>query len=72
MNGKSSTTLIKKIAPKLNKGQFVFISIKNPIEISTTGVICQFQEKEGVTMIMKRELADEKGFSYKGEFMILR
>ncbi len=64
MNEKKINMLIKNLAPKLNQGQFVFITTENPVDISASEIICQFKEKEGITIIMERELADKKGFSY--------
>lgn len=64
MKGTNSNMLIKNLAPKLNEGQFVFISTKNPVDISISEILCQFKEKEGISIIMERGLADEKGLSY--------
>ena len=64
MNEKKSNSLIKNIAPKMNQGQYVFITTDNPDAIQSSDIILQFREKEGITFVLERKLADQKGFTY--------
>lgn len=64
MSSKNNTGLIKKIAPKLIKGQYVFVSTNDPFDIPSEEIVCQFREKEGITLILEKSLADQKGYSY--------
>ena len=51
--------LIKGLSPKLNDGEYVFTSIKNTELLNTSEVICTFKEKEGLTLILERNRADQ-------------
>ena len=64
MNEKKSNSLIKNIAPKMNQGQYVFITTNNPDAIQSSDIILQFREKEGTTFVLERKLADQKGLTY--------
>ena len=56
--------LIKGLSPKLNDGEYVFTSIKNTELLNTSEVICTFKEKEGLTLILERNRADQLGLRY--------
>ena len=56
--------LIKGLSPKLNDGEYVFTSIKNIDLLNTSEVICTFKEKEGFTLILERNRADQLGLKY--------
>jgi uncharacterized protein len=64
MNEKKNNSLIKKIAPKMNQGQFVFITTNDPDLIQSSDIILQFREREGTTFVLERKLADQKGLTY--------
>ncbi len=57
--------LIKRLTPKLNDGEYVFSSIKDNSKIKRDEIICEFKEKEGITIVMKKEKADELNLSYE-------
>ena len=56
--------LIKEMSPTLNEGEYVFVSVQDATKISRTDTICEFKEKEGVTIVLNREKADELHLNY--------
>ena len=61
---KSLKFLIKNLAPKLNEGDYVFVSVKDLNTITTTDVIFFFKEPEGITLVLEQSKADFLGFEY--------
>lgn len=57
--------LIKGMTPKLNEGEYVFCSVADVSKISRQDTVCEFQENEGTTIVIKREKADELNLSYE-------
>jgi len=57
--------LVKGMAPKLNKGEYVFAVIPNINNINLSDVICHFKEKEGITIVIERTKADELNLKYE-------
>ncbi len=57
--------LLKGMTPKLNEGEYVFISIKDINVIDRKDTLCEFKEKEGVTIVLASEKADELKLSYE-------
>ncbi len=65
--------LLSTLQPVLKQGEFVFIS--HPKAIYGDGAhlnpIAAFLEREGLTLIVPRETADESGKSYNGVFRMV-
>lgn len=57
-------TLLKIMKPKLNMGAFVFCTVKNLTLVNLNESVLFFKEKEGYTVIVKKELADTLNLDY--------
>ena len=59
-------TLIREMKPELNAGEYVF-SLTNTREHNMAAdAICLFQEKEGMTMILPKQKAEQANLPYSG------
>ncbi len=56
--------MLKSLKPKLNPGEFVFCVTDDLARISQADIISTFKEEEGVTVIIKKELADQLKLKY--------
>lgn len=56
--------LLKGMNPKLNKGEYVFVSLKDVSKISREDTICEFKEAEGTTLVIEKSKADELKLQY--------
>jgi uncharacterized protein len=67
MNGVTDLALLlSSLAPQLLAGEFVFCTLQNArygdhVQLSP---LASFEEREGLTLILPRESADESGFTY--------
>lgn len=66
MSGESNLAqLLKGMAPKLNEGEYVFVSVNDISKINRDDTICEFKEKEGCTIVLARTKADELQLPYE-------
>lgn len=56
--------LIKSMQPILNDGDYVFATVKDLTKINRNYTICEFEEKEGTTIIIEKGKADELDLNY--------
>jgi len=61
-------TLLRQMKPLLNKGEYVFCCVDVPDEKYGQKAIAMFREKEGVTFILDKAVADGLGLSYEFVF----
>lgn len=65
MAGESNLSkLIKGMTPKLNAGEYVFVTVENRNGIDCDSSICEFKEEEGITLVMEKGKADEMQLTY--------
>jgi len=50
--------------PILNEGAYVFCTIASNRAIDQTKIIGSFKEKEGITIILEKQIADSLGLQY--------
>jgi hypothetical protein len=50
--------------PVLNEGDYVFCSVEQIKEADAAESICIFREKEGVSLILPKHIADERQLKY--------
>ena len=60
--------LIREMKPELNAGEYVFSLTNSREHDMATDAICLFQEKEGITLILPKQIADQAQFSYTGTY----
>jgi len=61
---KDLTTLLATMEPILQEGDFVFCSVPGLGGIDLQEVVMFFREQEGVTLILRKEVADRLDFAY--------
>ncbi|WP_190809953.1 ACT domain-containing protein [Flagellimonas sp. S3867] len=65
MSGETDlSTILSKMQPVLNEGDYVFVSVDHSYPLDISFVHGTFKEKEGTTLILKREKADDLGLKY--------
>ena len=71
MSGETNLTkLIASMTPLLSENEYVFgtIKISSYEQLALLKPISTFQEKEGLTVVVQKEKADECNLSYSGVF----
>lgn len=64
MTGESNlSVLLRSMKPSLNKGDYVFCALMPPHVIPKEAV-CFFKEQEAITVIIRKEIADELQLNY--------
>lgn len=61
---KNLNTLLKNIKPELNAGEYVFCTVNDITRINFEDIILLFKETEGITVILKKEVADRLKLDY--------
>jgi len=61
---KKEQTILKKLNPKLNDGEYVFCSVNNIDKIESNKIIGSFKEKEGVSIVISKKEAINLNLSY--------
>lgn len=61
---KNLNTLLKNMKPKHNLGDYVFCVVNDLTKINIDDIIFFFKEQEGITIIIKKELADHLKLDY--------
>ena len=61
---KNLETLLKSMKPELNAGEFVFCTVRSLDCYEMADIIGFFREREAVTIIIPKHLADNWGLSY--------
>ncbi|MGF7038284.1 ACT domain-containing protein [Mucilaginibacter lappiensis] len=65
MTGETSlNTLLKNMTPILNEGDYVYCTISDISSIDTANILGLFKEVEGITVILKKRIADQLNLSY--------
>lgn len=57
--------LVKGMRPKLNDGKYVFTTTRDINKIKRHETVCEFKEKEGTTLVIEKNKADELNLSYE-------
>jgi uncharacterized protein len=69
MQGETNLSiLIKNMQPILNEGQYIFCTVSSENNLNFDKIIHFFKEKEGFTIVVEKEYADEKGYIYNSVF----
>lgn len=61
---KNLQILLKNMQPKLNAGEYVFCIVHSFDSIETEHILLFFKETEGITIILRKEIADQYGLAY--------
>ncbi len=65
MKGETNlSTLIRNMEPFLNEGDYVFCLVENNKAIPFKDVLFYFREKEAITIVVRKEYADEYQLPY--------
>jgi len=65
---KDLAVLLKTMKPELNEGEFVFCTINDLSTIAIKDIVGFFREGEGITIVVKKEVADQLSLNYSFVF----
>lgn len=65
--------ILKNLNPTLNEGKYVYCTVDNIDKISLSKILFLFKERESITVVVKKEDAEELnlGFSYVASWITL-
>lgn len=58
------SNILKSMKPELNPGEYVFCTTSNPDIIKPEYIISMIREKEGFTVVVEKNIADQLKLSY--------
>ncbi|MBK8503582.1 MAG: ACT domain-containing protein [Saprospiraceae bacterium] len=61
---KNLKKILKSLNPVINPGDFVFCSVEVPFSPNTEDILFFFREKQGISVVLNRHMADELGLPY--------
>lgn len=61
---KNLDKLLKTIKPELNAGEYVFCTTNDITQVDYVDILLLFKETEGITVILKKEVADRLKLEY--------
>ncbi|MFX1260701.1 MAG: ACT domain-containing protein [Promethearchaeota archaeon] len=65
-------TLLRSMEPVLSEAEYVFVSVvESLIEVLKDDALLMFREKEGVTFILERDIADSRGLDYPATWALI-
>lgn len=65
MSGETNfSKLIRSMKPVLNEGEYVFCSFSAPDGFDQKDAVCIFREKEGLSVILPKNIADQNKYNY--------
>ncbi len=65
---KNLSLLLKNMTPTLNPGSYIFASIIDVNRINRSDTICEFKEKESITVVMEIGKAIKYGLDFESVF----
>lgn len=66
---KDLNNLIKNMSPILNESEYVFLTVKGEYgDFAHLNPLCTYMEKEGLTLIVPRTLADKNSMEFSGTY----
>lgn len=61
--------LLKTMSPELQAGEYVFCTVKGDLSVYVhLNPIASFIESEGLTLILKSDVAEKEGIDFEGRF----
>lgn len=57
--------ILRTLSPELNPGEYIFHSTNDLTQFDQKDIVGLFREKEGVTVIISKELADQRKIPYQ-------